>query len=95
MHDRIPDLLNLQCLLLAIAVALTSTAAYGALRLETISQTSTVAEIGDTLQVTGQNDLLAISVSALPSCPPANGWASTWPRSQPPGTWPCCASSPR
>lgn len=64
MHDRIPDLLNLQCLLLAIAVALTSTAAYGALRLETISQTSTVAEIGDTLQVTGQNDLLAISVSA-------------------------------
>jgi hypothetical protein len=64
MHERIPDLLNLQCLLLAIAVALTSTAAYGALRLETISQTSTVAEIGDTLQVTGQNDLLAISVSA-------------------------------
>jgi hypothetical protein len=64
MHDRVPDLLNLQCLLLAVAVALTSTAAYGALRLETISQTSTVAEIGDSLQVAGQNDVLAISVSA-------------------------------
>jgi hypothetical protein len=58
------DLLNLQCLLLAAAVILTSTAAYGAMRVETNSQTSSVAEIGDTLQLSGRNATLAIAVSA-------------------------------
>jgi hypothetical protein len=58
------DLLNLQCLLLAVAVILTSTAAYGAMRVETNSQTSSVAQIGDTLQVSGQRATLAVAVSA-------------------------------
>jgi hypothetical protein len=61
---KFPDLLNLQCLLLGAAVMLTSTAAYGALRLETISQAATVAEISDSLRMSGQNDILAISLSA-------------------------------
>jgi hypothetical protein len=58
------DLFNLQCLLLAVAVILTSTAAYGAMRVETNSQTSSVAEIGDTLQLNGRNATLAVAVSA-------------------------------
>ncbi|HCU95284.1 MAG TPA: hypothetical protein DHU96_22270 [Actinobacteria bacterium] len=61
---KLPDLLNLQSLLLVAAVMLTSTATYGVLRLETISQASTVAEIGDTLQAAGQDDALSISISA-------------------------------
>lgn len=61
---KMGDLLNLQCLLLAAAVILTSTAAYGAMRVETNSQTSSVAEIGDTLQLTGHNATLAVAVSA-------------------------------
>lgn len=61
---NLQDLLNLQCLLLAVAVMLTSASAYGALRLETISQTSTLAEIGDRLQLNGQAGTLTISVSA-------------------------------
>jgi hypothetical protein len=64
MTHRLPDVLNLQSLLLIAAVMLTSTATYGVLRLETISQTSTVAEIGDSLQVSGHDDTLSISVSA-------------------------------
>jgi hypothetical protein len=60
----LPDLFNLQCLLLATAVILTSAAAYGAMRVETISQTSTVAQIGDTLQVSGGQATLGIAVSA-------------------------------
>jgi hypothetical protein len=62
--SRWADLLNLQCVLLGAAVMLTSSAAYGALRVETISQTSTVAEIGDTLLMNGQDDTLSIAVSA-------------------------------
>lgn len=64
LRHRWPDLLNLQSMLLVIAIMLTSTATYGVLRLETISQTTTVAEIGDSLQVDGHVDALAISISA-------------------------------
>ncbi len=53
LHLTFPDLFNLQCLLLAVAVLLTSAAAYGALRMETISQTSPLAQIGETLTSTG------------------------------------------
>ncbi len=58
------DLFNLQCLLLVVALILTSAAAYGALRMETISQTSPLAQIGDSLTVSGQQDELSISISA-------------------------------
>jgi len=64
LHRRFPELLNLQCVLLLSAIMLTSTSAYGALRLETISQTSTVAEIGETLQFNGAEATLSIAVSA-------------------------------
>jgi hypothetical protein len=60
----LPDLLNVQFVLLAVAILLTSTAAYGALRLETASQADAVAEIGDSLQVNDQYDVLSVSVSA-------------------------------
>lgn len=60
----LPDLFNLQSLLLIAAVILTSIATYGALRLETISQTTPVAALGDTLATTGQVDTLGVSVSA-------------------------------
>jgi hypothetical protein len=63
-RQPVPDLLNLQCLLLGVAVMLTSSAAYGALRLETISQTASLAEIGDTVLANGPADTLVISVSA-------------------------------
>lgn len=64
LHNKFPDLFNLQCLLLAVAVLLTSAAAYGALRMETISQTSPLAQIGETLTSTGQQDDITISISA-------------------------------
>jgi hypothetical protein len=62
---KFPDLSNLQSLLLLAAILLTSTATYGVMRLEAVSQTSTVAELGDTLQAGGQEDALTVSVSAV------------------------------
>jgi hypothetical protein len=53
-----------QCVLLIVSILLTSTAAYGALRLESRSQTDAVAEMGDDLQVSGRYDILSLSISA-------------------------------
>jgi|ERR1022692_52006 hypothetical protein len=64
LRGMVPELFDLQCLLLVAAIVFTSAAAYGALRMETISQTITVAEIGDSLQAHGRVDTLVISLSA-------------------------------
>lgn len=64
LQNSYPDLFNLQCLLLAAALILTSAAAYGALRMETISQNSPLAQVGDSLTINGQQDDLTISISA-------------------------------
>ena len=64
LRRKVPELFTLQCLLLVVAIVFTSAAAYGALRMETISQDVTVAEIGDSLQVHGPEDTLVISLSA-------------------------------
>jgi hypothetical protein len=63
--QRFADLSNLQSLLLVAAILLTSTATYGVMRLEALSQTSTVAELGDTLQTGDHQDALAVSVAAV------------------------------
>jgi len=64
LQESYSDLFNLQCLLLAAALILTSAAAYGALRMETISQNSPLAQVGDSLTVNGHQDDLTISISA-------------------------------
>lgn len=64
LRDSYSDLFNLQCLLLAAALILTSAAAYGALRMETVSQTSPLAQVGDSLTINGHQDDLTISISA-------------------------------
>lgn len=64
LQNSYPDLFNLQCLLLAAALILTSAAAYGALRMETISQNSPLAQVGDSLTINGHQDDLTISISA-------------------------------
>jgi hypothetical protein len=63
--QRYADLSNLQSLLLFAAILLSSTATYGVMRLEALSQASTVAELGDTLQTGDHEDALAVSVSAV------------------------------
>ncbi len=64
LQDTYSDLFNLQALLLAVALILTSAAAYGALRMETISQNSPLAQVGDSLTINGSQDDLTISISA-------------------------------
>jgi hypothetical protein len=64
LQDTYSDLFNLQALLLAVALILTSAAAYGALRMETISQNSPLAQVGDSLTINGNQDDLTISISA-------------------------------
>jgi hypothetical protein len=64
LQDKYSDLFNLQALLLAVALILTSAAAYGALRMETISQSSPLAQVGDSLTINGSQDDLTISISA-------------------------------
>jgi hypothetical protein len=64
LQDNYSDLFNLQALLLAVALILTSAAAYGALRMETISQNSPLAQVGDSLTINGSQDDLTISISA-------------------------------
>jgi hypothetical protein len=64
LQRQFPELLNLQCLLLVAAVSLTSTAAYGALQIESLSQASvTVPTITDTLHSSGHNYTLSASAS--------------------------------
>lgn len=53
-----------QCVLLIVSILFTSAAAYGALRLESKSQTDAVAEMGDNLQIAGHYDVLSLSISA-------------------------------
>jgi hypothetical protein len=58
------NLSNLQCALLVVAVIVTSAAAYGGLRLETISQGKSFTQIDDKIQITSKNDILAVTVAA-------------------------------
>jgi hypothetical protein len=59
-----PNLSNLQCIFLVMAIILTSAAAYGGLRLEAISQGNSFVQLGDKIQIMGKSDTLAVSIAA-------------------------------
>ena len=58
------DFLSLQSVLLLVAVILVSAAAYGGLRLETISQGASYAQISDSIKTMGNENILTVTISA-------------------------------